>query len=1051
MLEKRLKKPFVWISGPPGSGKTTLVSSYLGYEDLPCLWYQMDEGDMDVATFFYYLGLASKRVVPARRNHLPVLSAEYTNASTFSRRYFEKLCADLEKPFVIVFDNYQEVPEAASPIHRVLYEGLLGVPEGVSVILISRADPHPVFARLLAHELMSIVGWDELRLCEEETHRIACDRGKVRSSAEEIRLMHDRADGWAAGLVLLLDHGGGLGLAMSSRVSVDSTTVFDYFMEEVFRDIDGETQEFLLKTSFLPSMTAHTAGEITGQRWADRTLATLHRRNNFITRHGCPDAVYQYHPLFRQFLLSQAERQFSEEEVTVIRSDAAVILVTSGQIEAAFELFRDAGSWKDLADLICRHAPSMLAQGRHAVVKGWIDSMPPDMVEATPNLLYVRATSVVPLDPRASRRDFEQAFALFERQGDQAGLFLSWEGAVKSHLFAFDDLKDLDRWISMLENVLSRDSVFPCEAVEVRVVSAMFWAMVLRQPQHPSIGAWAGRLEDLLHRSSDINHKVMVGGYLNNYYAYLGDLRKMGMVVQLLRPLVETSVISHLTAIVWCGIEVLYHIYTASADRALEAIAAGMQRARDSGVRIFDFMLLSHGAYAALTSGNLATAASYLDKVAPYLTNDSCPFKASFYSYLRSMEAFIRSDLQLSLDFGRRAEQLAGEIGAPFSQALAHLGLVQVLVARREYEDAESHLTEARQMGRDMRSALVEYMCLLEETHLALDRGDQASGIDSLRKALSLGREQGYVNHPRWHSGVMGCLCMKALEEGIEVEYVRNLIRRRDLFPESPPLNIDNWPWVLKVRALGRFQIMKDGEVLTFQGKAQKKPLDMLKALISLGGKDVTEDSLIDSLWPEADGDAAHSAFSTNLQRLRQLLGNDKAIRLREGRVSLDPRYCYLDIWAFERFLSDADSAYKAGRIQEARCLAEKGLSLYEGEFLAGDTTSLWAISMRERLRSKHMRSIGRLGECWEEGGDWERAAECYQRALEVDGLAEEFYQRLMVCYSKQRRHAEALAVHDRCRSTLLKLLGVEPCPKTEAIYKSLRHAADRGEIVTGL
>ena len=50
----------VWIHGPAGSGKTTAVNSYLESRRLPCLWYTLDEGDADIASFFYYLRRAAK-------------------------------------------------------------------------------------------------------------------------------------------------------------------------------------------------------------------------------------------------------------------------------------------------------------------------------------------------------------------------------------------------------------------------------------------------------------------------------------------------------------------------------------------------------------------------------------------------------------------------------------------------------------------------------------------------------------------------------------------------------------------------------------------------------------------------------------------------------------------------------------------------------------------------------------------------------------------------------------------------------------------------------
>ncbi|MFN3479813.1 MAG: hypothetical protein ACK415_05450, partial [Thermodesulfovibrionales bacterium] len=59
LLDNSLRRPVVWISAPAGSGKTTLVASYLDSRKIQCLWYQVDEGDADIPTFFYYMGLAA--------------------------------------------------------------------------------------------------------------------------------------------------------------------------------------------------------------------------------------------------------------------------------------------------------------------------------------------------------------------------------------------------------------------------------------------------------------------------------------------------------------------------------------------------------------------------------------------------------------------------------------------------------------------------------------------------------------------------------------------------------------------------------------------------------------------------------------------------------------------------------------------------------------------------------------------------------------------------------------------------------------------------------
>src|SRR5512143_2821063 len=106
ILERDFDRKAIWISGPPGAGKTILANSFLDAHNLSSLWYQVDEGDGDIASFFHYMGLAARKAAPRVRKPLPVLTPEYLQGiSTFTKRYFEKLYARLKTPFSVVLDN----------------------------------------------------------------------------------------------------------------------------------------------------------------------------------------------------------------------------------------------------------------------------------------------------------------------------------------------------------------------------------------------------------------------------------------------------------------------------------------------------------------------------------------------------------------------------------------------------------------------------------------------------------------------------------------------------------------------------------------------------------------------------------------------------------------------------------------------------------------------------------------------------------------------------------------------------------------------------------
>ncbi len=283
------------------------------------------------------------------------------------------------------------------------------------------------------------------------------------------------------------------------------------------------------------------------------------------------------------------------------------------------------------------------------------------------------------------------------------------------------------------------------------------------------------------------------------------------------------------------------------------------------------------------------------------------------------------------------------------------------------------------------------------------------------------------------------------LEEVMKFEYLpmwKRLVRRHDLFPDIWSLDSETWPWQLEIYTLGEFRIIKEREPIKFSGKVQQKPLYLLKALIALGGTEVKEEQLVDLLWPESDGDAAHSAFTTTLSRLRQLLGFEKAIRLQEKRATLDRRHCWVDAWMFERICERAKDLWEGSRLKkdasEMIQLTEKAISFYKGHFLPADDEHVWTAPYRDRLKNKFHRLVIRLGDYLEEGGQWEKAAEYYERALEVDNLAEELYQHLMTSYFKLGQWTEAIKVYNRCKKMLLAELAIEPSPKTQALYRSL-------------
>jgi DNA-binding SARP family transcriptional activator len=338
-------------------------------------------------------------------------------------------------------------------------------------------------------------------------------------------------------------------------------------------------------------------------------------------------------------------------------------------------------------------------------------------------------------------------------------------------------------------------------------------------------------------------------------------------------------------------------------------------------------------------------------------------------------------------------------------------------------------------------------MVRLVEAELLLNDGDQPGGLEALRIAMSLGATGEFVNTPVWEPQSMSRLCAAALNAGIETDYVRRLIRRRQLTVHPADVDSDTWPWPIKIRTLGRFDVLVDDTPITFPVKAQRRPVALLKALIATGASHVREERLVALLWPEASGDTGQFALTTTLHRVRRLLGLPDAILRQEGRLSLNSQLCWVDSLTLQRLLeqSRAVSSESDESWQQLDALTRRIAQLYSGGFLTDEEDdAAWIATARQQLQTKVIEYVLRVGALAERRDRWLEAAEAYEFGMKVDPCAETVCRRLMLCYSRLGRHSDTQRTFERCRDELRRSLDAHPSPETQSLWNQLRAALTR-------
>lgn len=1030
ILKDRLREKALWVSGPAGAGKTTLVNSYIEASRIRTLWYQVDAADADPATFFHYLKKWID-VLSGKGSAMPKFSPQAaSDPAAFSKIYFEEFFKQFTSPILVVLDNFQEASNCREFIEAVS-AGIKLAPAGSAFVLISRTEPIPELASSEPGSL-PVVGWDDVRLTESESSEIARLHGVADLAGEGIGELHSKSDGWIAGLLLLLEQAkaGKEGLEEISYGAGNLS--FNYFMSEVFEKIDPVTQEFLLKCSIFQDISPRMAMAISGEKQAERILNAMGSGNFFVARRASEGGdSYQFHPLFRDFLLERAKSVYSPEEMNALISRAAVLSVESGQADWAAHLFIEAQDWSGLSLFVHEHAPSFISDGRFRALQDILKELPDAMVSGSPWLLYYYGLCRLPISPSEARERFEAAYALFEPADDHRGSFLAWCGAVDTVLYEWKDFKPLEHWITEFERLMGKYGGFVSKEIEIRATTCIFSAIMFRQPDSPALPEWERRISSLVKEVSDNALKISITRNLILYYLWTGNVDKAGALVESLKPAAGDVVKDPLAQLMWLRSAALYRMFLSSSQAALEAIDEGLALADKTGIHLLDHLFFGVGIYASMILGDLKKAEEFLAKMRRGVDSEKC-LDLIYYNHQASMISWWKGSMPEAIAYAEVALDLTNQSGARINRVIYEGAYILQLIDAELYVGVDERIMALRDYGRAIGSNLHESIGLLAASFLFFKRGDLTAFTENFEKFVALAIRQ-RINSigSLFIPSSLAPLCAKALELGIEPEHVKKIIRLNNLdrFPPGP--EVEKWPWEIKARALGTFEIYRDGEKIEFSRKAQHKPFFMLKELISAGGRPVPEGALTDALWPISEGDLAYRSFNTTVHRLRKLLGSEKAVRHVDGMLSLDTSRFWVDAWALEYLLDKTETA----PMNEMEAALEKAAAMYQGEYLPEETAAS-AVSFRERLKARFLNCIEKAGARYEDAGDREKALEIYRKGIEAEELAENLYRRAIACLGALENKIEAQKTYEKLKSILFVRLGVKPSKETDDLLR---------------
>ena len=376
------------ISAPAGSGKTSLLRAWAGRPGQPgrLAVLQVQRDQQDAQQFWLALLGAVRQATGTDSGAEPPAATPDFNGQAMAGRVLSEL-AEARAGVTLVVDDLHELnsPEALAQLTRLL----TSLPPQVHAILTTRHDVRLGLHQLrLAGELAEIRAAD-LRFSERETRELL-DASGITLSEAGVALLHQRTEGWAAGLRLAA-----ISLAghpdperFVAEFSGSDRTVAEYLLAEMLERQPPDVQDLLLRTSLPDRVNGELADLLTGRPGSERILLDLEDANAFVESLDPGRTWFRYHHLFADFLRLELRRTLPAQ-VPVLHRRAAEWFIRQGQVAEAVGHTQAAGAWADAARLLADQSFSLMLDGQAQTIQALLRAFPPGADH--PELALVRA------------------------------------------------------------------------------------------------------------------------------------------------------------------------------------------------------------------------------------------------------------------------------------------------------------------------------------------------------------------------------------------------------------------------------------------------------------------------------------------------------------------------------------------------------------------------------------------------------------------------------------------------------------------------------------
>ncbi|MCH8550938.1 MAG: hypothetical protein LAT62_03310 [Natronospirillum sp.] len=1033
-LAQKSSSSLIWLVAAGGYGKTTLALSYAEAQKRTLLRLPIPPHGFSVGEFFYALRQQAIQLLGDEALALPVLNPEYTaTPEVFATQFGQTLQRKLPGQMLLFIDDMHHLP-ADSPLHAIIATTLEELfSERVSVIVASRHEPAPPWIRLRGKGRLAIIDETQLSFTAEESTELLQHEGINSDTIADLTKGRDWSitglPGWAAGLMLLIEHWRRFDAPVSE--SLLQRSLDDWFLEEVYKPL-SEDDKALLRFCARPRLIpASLLESLTGEACAPERLRDLHEHHAFLRQEDDAELgpCYQFHDLFRDFLLQQAKAELDAQAISEMDHQWGQGLWQAGQWSDAAEMMIQAGDYASLANGLRQVAGILIQTGRGDQLFGWLQALPAEMRDTDPHLSMWLGMCVILNDTRMARAILSQAWQALSAQQDYVHMAICWSGIVDSIWLEWAHISNYDPWIdAFLEHEQAFRDRLP-KPLWYSLLRGMLTAYGYARPLDPELERWESETLKVL-ASSDVpdTERVMMASqvmYLNTWQ--FGRRAGAAHVMQLMRDnqdVVERA--SPLARSLWYTFTSLWAlIYEADRDKCMAEAERGRNLIRSHGICTWDNAVPP--LHCALC---FEDREAYDDWMAWFMRTDlkaHRPFYDTFQAHFLAGQAWLHGRIAESIDHARKAVVAMDNHGSASISAGLRANLAGLLAESGQLSEALRHSREARVVHRETRGAFIDTMVFPALARIPLVRGQPQRALPYLKQWLpSAAREQLFF--PLMiKADELSTLCALALQHDLEPDYAHWIIQARDLIPPRDETLRHAWPWRCRIHVLGRFDIELDGKP-GFR-LSQKRSRALMSELIMAGPDGLAQSKLAADLWPDSPEQKALNSLHVTVHRVREQLGDPRVLLIEGGQIRLNPNLFWLDVWEFMALSRHLD--------KNSLVELQTAFDMYQGLPQLSGLEQIDLEIYQESVSRAYERLAIALGQRLE-SNDPDAALQVYQTALRHLVLVDGLWEGIMRIESSQQRWHRLKKVWDQVTALYQQELGGPPPKRMQALYETL-------------